>query len=171
MKVLIVSGNDFIASYIAERFYREGYDIHLVSKNNNKNIKVKHKLHEAHIEDDTCEYIFLDNDFSIVIYIPDFYSEKNEMNRLSNLLKYSNKYRVEKFIYLSSTEIYEINDGKLITEKDPISLKEDKQINLHLYEECCRVYDENPYMNVVCLRMSKIYGPESNLNYMNHQYK
>lgn len=168
MKALLIGEDNFILSNIAERLYKEGYDVHIIGNMNysdkDKDNPKKYKRYKFNAEDEKCEYIFLDNEFSVVVYIPKLQLEHNEIAQLSRILKYSNRYKVKNFIYLSSTDIYKRSYEKLLDEYEEIIPKSDMVMNMLSYEECCRLYNGKDDMTVTCFRVCDVYGPGLNLN-------
>ena len=120
VKVLVTGGLGFIGSHVAERFYKEGYEVHIIdnmSTGNKDNIQFKHKEYLLSVEDQKCEEIFKMNDFDIVVHMaaqvsvaasikdPRHDSEANLLG-LVNILSLSERYGVKKFIFASSAAVY-----------------------------------------------------------------
>lgn len=152
MKALIIGGYGFIGSYLSERLYKEGYDLYIIddlSSSRNIKLKVKHKLYNLNSSDDKCESAFLDNVFSLVIYLVSACIDNIDIG-LYKILNYSYKNNVEKFIYVSSKSLNE-------------NREECNNINNQLIEDICKLYNDKSFMRVFCIRTTRVYGPGQNL--------
>jgi UDP-glucuronate decarboxylase len=173
MKVLITGGYGFIGSFVAERFYKEGYEIYIIdnlSTGNKPNIDFNHKGYVLAVEDRKCEEIFRSNRFDTVVHLaaqvnvkisvedPTLDSKSNILG-LSNMLTLSQKYNVNKFIFASSAAVYGNNDEIPLPESatcDPIS---PYGINKWLGETYCNKWKELYGLDTLCFRFSNVYGP------------
>lgn len=152
MKALIIGGYGFIGSYLSKRLYKEGYDLYIIdnlSSSRNVKLNVKHKLYNLNSNDDKCENIFLDNVFSLVIYLAPTSADTENIG-LNKILQYSYKNNVAKFIYVSSKSLNKERE-------------ESKDINNQLVEEMCKLYNEKSFMSIFCIKTTMVYGPGQNL--------
>lgn len=173
MKVLITGGYGFIGSHIADKFYREGYDIFIVDNLTNgkkQNFAHKHRFYELSVEDKKCEEVFRSNEFDVVIHLAaqtdEFYSMKHSFEDtkinilgLVNILELSAKYKVKKFIFASSSDVYgEVFElpAKEETLTNPITIY---GLNKLLGEAYCKKWSEHTSMDIISFRMSNVYGP------------
>jgi nucleoside-diphosphate-sugar epimerase len=137
LKVLIIGGYGFIGSHVAERFYKEGYEVHIIddlSNSNNYPIHIKHKFYEKNAQDISCYNFFSNTTYDVVVfaaykYYLDFSSSVDSFaancGSLLNILDLCSKYSVNKFIFISSTSVY----GEPKTQnKEENSVYEDKKI-------------------------------------------
>src|SRR5690606_19803858 len=124
MKVLITGGYGFIGSHVAERFFKEGYEIYIIdnlSTGNKANVQIKHSGYELDIKDPQCEEIFRAYRFDAVVHLaaqvsvsksvvnPHLDTESNVLG-LVNMLDLSVKYGVKRFIYASSAAVYGLDE-------------------------------------------------------------
>src|SRR5690606_10474832 len=72
MKVLVTGGYGFIGSHVADRFYKEGYEVFIIdnlSTGTKENVKIKHKSYILSVDDPKCEEIFRSNRFDIIVHL------------------------------------------------------------------------------------------------------
>jgi len=176
MKVLITGGYGFIGSHIAERFYKEGYEIYIIdnlSTGNKNNVQVKHRSYVLDVKDPQCEEIFRAYPFDAVVHLaaqvsvsksvvnPHLDTESNVLG-LVNMLDLSVKYGVKRFIYASSAAVYGLNeDIPHLESKDvePISpYGISKLVNEIYANKWNKLYD----LSTIGFRFSNVYGPRQN---------
>lgn len=138
MRVLITGGYGFIGSHVADRYYKEGYEVFIIddlSTGNRENITFKHKGYILSVKDPKCEEIFKSYQFDVVVHLAAQVSvaisllnprEDIETNvvGLVNILTLSQRYKVKKFIFASSAAVYGFNDHLPLKEEEiskPIS--------------------------------------------------
>ncbi|MBU3184313.1 GDP-mannose 4,6-dehydratase [Clostridium estertheticum] len=90
---------------------------------------------------------------------PFLYNEVNMTGTL-NLLELCNKYKINKFIFASSSSVYGNNEKLPFTESDPV----DSPISPYgaikkSGELLCHVYSHLYGFNIACLRFFTVYGP------------
>lgn len=173
MRVLITGGYGFIGSYVAERFYQEGYEVSIIdnlSSGDKRNIDFKHKAYVIAVEDRNCEEIFRSNRFDVVIHLaaqvnvdlsmenPSLDTKSNVLG-LSNMLSLSHKYGVKKFLFASSAAVYGINDQIPLKESAPCNPISTYGINKWIGEMYCRKWQEMYGLQTLCFRFSNVYGP------------
>ncbi|KMZ42996.1 MULTISPECIES: NAD-dependent epimerase/dehydratase family protein [Bacillales] len=173
MKVLITGGYGFIGSFVAERFYKEGYKVFILdnlSSGNQRNITFPHKAYELDVADKKCDEVFKSNKFDVVIHLAAQVSVAASMEDplldtntnilgLVNMLKLSSKYGVSKFIFASSAAVYGMNECTPLLEDsacDPVSVY---GINKHIGEMYCRKWSEMYGLQTVAFRLANVYGP------------
>ncbi|MEG0386267.1 MAG: GDP-mannose 4,6-dehydratase, partial [Solibacillus sp.] len=130
MKVLITGGYGFIGSHVADRFYKEGYEVHILDNlatGNAENITFKHKFYHLSIEDPKCRKIFAAYHFDVVVHLaaqasvatsmhnPTYDAQSNVVG-LIQMLKFATEYKVKKFIFASSAAVYGEQSKLPITE-------------------------------------------------------
>lgn len=178
MKVLVTGGYGFIGSFVAEKFYREGHEVHILdnlSTGRKNNIYFPHQSYIFNIEDEQCEHIFKTNNFDIVIHLaaqvsveksiesPSQDSKVNVMG-LINILQLAKKYHVSKFVFASSAAVFGDNEVIPLTEQsecDPIS---PYGMNKLLGEYYCQKWNEFYQLDTLCFRFSNVYGPKQGNN-------
>ncbi|WP_261303231.1 NAD-dependent epimerase/dehydratase family protein [Paenibacillus andongensis] len=173
MKVLITGGYGFIGSFVAERFYKEGYEVYIIdnlSTGNKQNVDFKHKGYVLSVEDRKCEEIFRSNRFDSVVHLaaqvnvktsvedPRLDSKSNVLG-LSNMLSLSQKYNVHKFIFASSAAVYGNNDEIPLTESSVCNPISPYGINKWIGETYCSKWKQLYGLNTLCFRFSNVYGP------------
>lgn len=173
MKVLVTGGLGFIGFHVAERFHKEGYEVHIIdnlSSGTTYDVHFKYKLYQLDIEDEKCEEVFRLNQFDAVVHLaaqvnvtasiedPRLDSESNVLG-LVNMLSYSKKYGVKKFIFASSAAVYGLNNHLPLSETencDPIS---PYGISKWVGESYCNKWRELYGLDTICFRFSNVYGP------------
>ncbi|WP_172954373.1 NAD-dependent epimerase/dehydratase family protein [Solibacillus sp. R5-41] len=173
MKVLITGGYGFIGSHVADRFYKEGYEVHIIDNlvtGKAENIPFKHKFYHLSIDDPKCRDVFADYDFDIVVHLaaqasvatsmhnPTYDAQSNVVG-LVQMLKFATEYKVKKFIFASSAAVYGEQSQLPITEDmntDPIS---PYGISKLLGEKYCSNWAASQGLSSICFRFSNVYGP------------
>lgn len=178
MKVLITGGYGFIGSFVAEKFYREGHEVHILdnlSAGKKSNIYFRHQSYIYNIEDEQCEQIFKKNKFDIVIHLaaqvsveksiecPSQDSKVNVMG-LINILQLAKKYYVSKFVFASSAAVFGDNEALPLTEQSKCNPISPYGINKLLGEYYCQKWNEVYQLDTLCFRFSNVYGPKQGNN-------
>lgn len=173
MKVLITGGYGFIGSHVADRFYKEGYEVYIIdnlSSGKRENIAFKHKGYILSTEDSKCEEVLRANRFDVVVHLaaqvsvkesitnPRLDSESNVLG-LVNMLSLAKKYKVTKLLFASSAAVYGMNDQLPLTEVDICSPISPYGISKWVGETYCRKWKELYELDSVCFRFSNVYGP------------
>lgn len=174
VKILLVNGQSFMGTGIAERFFKEGYDIFLLDESNNDNLdlKIKHKTYNLNIKDNRCEEIFSANCFNYVIYIGNSFigegASEDNTGKVRRALELSSKYKVDKFFYISSLQVYEGLRGTGINEDTEIENTSLQQMNILSDERDCRYWNESTELKVRVLRVGEPYGPNHGFSTLNN---
>ncbi|MFD1954131.1 NAD-dependent epimerase/dehydratase family protein [Paenibacillus thailandensis] len=173
MKVLVTGGYGFIGSHVAERFYKEGYDVFIIdnlSTGNRSNVDFKHKGYILSAEDDKCEEVFRSNRFDAVVHLaaqvdvaesmrnPQTDSESNIIG-LVNMLTLAQKYKARKFIFASSAAVYGANDRTPLGETEPGDPLSPYGISKLAGESYCFKWRELYGLDTLVFRFSNVYGP------------
>lgn len=135
MKVLIIGNCGILAKKLADRFYKEGYDVHIVD-NIEKEIYKNYVYHNLDIEDIKFKDILLENNFEVIISV----KEGIDNSLLIKILENCNK--VKNFIFVSSIYSEKSNKKELLT------------------RTCIDYYRKELYLNISCLKVSEIYGED-----------
>lgn len=173
MKVLVTGGYGFIGSHVAERFYKEGYEVFVIdnlSTGNANNLECDHKNYKVNVEDKKCDEIFRNNRFDVVVHLASqgskgctlddsLYDSKNDILGLVNMLQLSVKYGVKKFIFSSSEAVYGNDLNEPITENSITNPASFYGINKRLSEEYCERWEQLYKLQTICFRLSNVYGP------------
>ncbi|WP_341322824.1 NAD-dependent epimerase/dehydratase family protein [Solibacillus sp. FSL H8-0523] len=173
MRVLITGGYGFIGSHVAEQFYKEGYEIHIIdnlSTGHRENITFKHKAHIISITDPKCKEIFAANRFDFVIHLaaqisvarsiqnPIYDAEANIIGLL-NMLQFSQQSNVRKFIFASSAAIYGNNTNLPLTEHETPLPIAPYGVSKWVGEQYCSNWAAQHDLDAVCFRLSNVFGP------------
>ncbi|WP_144511972.1 NAD-dependent epimerase/dehydratase family protein [Bacillus sp. FJAT-22090] len=176
MKVLITGGYGFIGSHVADRYFKEGYEVFIIdnmSSGKEENISFKHKSYTLSVEDAKCEEIFKSYRFDVVVHLAAQVSvaksikapkEDLEVNvvGLVNILTLSQKYKVKKFVFASSAAVYGLNDRLPLKEDEARKPISPYGISKWMGEEYCQKWKEIHDFESVCFRFSNVYGPRQN---------
>lgn len=177
MKVLITGGYGFIGSHAAEYFKKEGHDVYIIDSLSNGNankLNIKHKYYQLDVNDDKCEEVFSTNLFDAVVHLATNQGSTGsddasyglaQINVLGlvHMLNLSRKYKVRKFIHMSSTAVY----GEFNTDEGAESLSELSAcspvtpfgVSKLAAEAYCRLFRDKYGMDVVSLRIANAFGP------------
>lgn len=176
MRVLITGGYGFIGSHVADRFYKEDYDVFIIDNlltGNKNNISFKHKSYNLSVEDTKCEEIFKAVQFDVVVHLaaqvsvtksfanPRADTSSNVVG-LVNMLTLSKKYKVKKFIFASSAAVYGLNEHLPLKEDEPCSPISPYGISKWVGESYCQKWREMYGFDSVCFRFANVYGPRQN---------
>ncbi|MEF3303217.1 NAD-dependent epimerase/dehydratase family protein [Paenibacillus sp. GYB003] len=173
MRVLVTGGYGFIGSFVAERFYKEGYEVSIIDSlatGSKRNIGFKHKSYTHNVEDRKCEEIFRSSRFDVVVHLAAQVSvgtsvddprldTKSNVLGLSNILSLSQKYGVKKLIFASSAAVYGQNDRMPLSEEEQCEPISPYGLNKWIGETYCRKWQEIYGLETICFRFSNVYGP------------
>jgi len=173
MKILVTGGAGFIASNLVDELIEKGHNVVIIddlSTGKKENLNPNAKFYNIDIRDKTIEKIFEKEQFDIVnhhaaqidvrksVSEPKFDADVNVMGLL-NLLQNSVKYKVKKFINVSSGGVIYGDDAKLpIKEeekKNPISPYGIAKLTAEYY---VRFYHNVYGLKYTTLRYSNVYG-------------
>ena len=173
MKVLITGGYGFIGSHVADRFYKEGYEVHIIDNlvtGKKENITFKHKFYHLSIDDPKCRKVFAAYNFDIVVHLaaqasvatsmhnPTYDAQSNIVG-LVQMLKFATEYKVKKFIFASSAAVYGEQSELPITEgvhTNPIS---PYGLSKLMGKKYCNNWAASQGLSSICFRFSNVYGP------------
>lgn len=173
MKVLITGGYGFIGSHIADRFFKEGYEIYIIdnlSTGNKDNVAIKHRGYVLDVKDTQCEEIFRAYRFDAVVHLaaqvsvsksvvnPHLDTESNILG-LVNMLDLSAKYGVKRFIYASSAAVYGLDEAIPHQENKAVDPIAPYGISKYVNEIYANKWNELYDLSTVGFRFSNVYGP------------
>ena len=172
MKVLITGGYGFIGSHVADRFFKEGYEVYIIDNlftGNRENISFKHKGYQLSVDDPKCEEIFKSNHFDVLVHMAAQVSvsvsvrspgedAKSNILGLLNMLTLARKYQLKRFIFASSAEVFGNQHGSL-TENDPCNPNSPFGISKWIGENYCLKWNALYGLETMCFRLSNVYGP------------
>ncbi|MFH1450138.1 MAG: NAD-dependent epimerase/dehydratase family protein [bacterium] len=174
MKVLVTGGAGFIGSNCVDRLVEEGIEVVVVdnlSTGHLENIHKKAKFYQLDINELTISEIFEKEKFDYLIHFaaqmnvrhslkdPLFDAKVNILGSI-NLIENCKKFKVSKFIYIST-------GGAVFGEPKYLPVDEDHPINplcpygasKHTVEHYLYMYQENYDLNYTILRYPNVYGP------------
>lgn len=173
MKALITGGYGFIGSHVADRFFKEGYEVFIIdnlSTGERENISFKHKGYQLSVEDPKCEEIFRSNQFDVLIHLAaqvnvedsirsPRHDAKSNVLGLVNMLTLAKKYKLKKFLFASSAEVYGENDHLPLTETETCNPVSPYGISKWVGESYCLKWNSLYELDTMCFRFSNVYGP------------
>ncbi|MDR2007286.1 MAG: NAD-dependent epimerase/dehydratase family protein, partial [Acidaminococcales bacterium] len=170
MNALITGGYGFIGSALAERLFKEGYNIFIIdnlSSNAVSTLKAKHVFYQLNVGDRLCEDVFRINNIDAIIHLAVADAtgiEEHKTNQLSltNILAMAQKYEVKQVICAFSA--FFSPDAKLLAHDGqplemPVSLEKTWHTTAFDY---CLDYRRLYGMNIVALFLANVYGPRQN---------
>ena len=185
MEVLVTGGAGFIGSHLCENLLNKGFSVICVDDfNDYYNPKIKEENIKPFLKNtnfvlkkldirqkDKLEEIFKNNKIKKIAHLaaragvrasmknPELYFDVN-VNGTKNLLDLAVKYKIENFVFGSSSSVYGANKKVPFSENDNV----DKQIcpyaeSKRKAELLCNDYNKNYGLKVTCLRFFTVYGP------------
>ena len=172
MKILIVGEYGFFCNHLAERLEREGNEIYIVNrKRGDKKNKLlcKHVHFQCELSSSKLEDIFKGILPNAVIFLGaqdegfwqgDYNKAENEfLSGLINVLKNARLFKVNKFIFLSSDEVYTVEENKFVNELEDVVPATIRGNILIEAESLCERWEKSYGLNSLSVRMPEIYGP------------
>ena len=173
MRVLVTGGYGFVGSFVAERFYREGWDVSILdnlSTGRKAYADFKHRSYVMSVEDPACEEVFRSGGFDVVVHLaaqtdvsssledPQEDARSNVLG-LVNVLNLSAKYGVKKVIFSSSAAVYGLQEGVPIRESAPCAPISPYGISKWTGEQYLLKWRELFGLETLCFRIANVYGP------------
>lgn len=196
MKILITGGAGFIGSHLAEKLLALNYAVINVDNFNDyydpaikeSNIKKaqtsdNYQLFKMDITDfESLEHIFQTQTIDVIIHLaaragvrpsiqqPFLYNKVNIEGTL-NLLELSKKYKVEKFLFASSSSVYGNNTKVPFSEKDNVDYPVSPYAATKKAGELlCYNYHHLYGLKCACLRFFTVYGPRQRPEMAIHKF-
>lgn len=175
LKILVTGGYGFIGSALVKGLLKENHIVTIIddlSTGKLDNIKSNVRTFNISITDKNCERIFKDTSFDVVIHLAirklpkDSSEEDNDIlwlnnEGLINILYFSQKYKVGKFIMLSPYTIYGKQDVFPIKEDFALAPLDEEGYQAQINEFYCNQYRRKG-LDVSIFRVGEIYGPRQN---------
>ena len=177
MKILVTGGAGFIGSHIVDSLIAKGHEVTIIDNlftGQKENINPKAKFYNIDIADPKIDEIFKKHKFDLVnhhaaqmnvrlsVDDPMFDARCNIMGLL-NLLHCSVKYKVKKFIYVSSGGTIYGDDAKIPIKEDSIKNPASPYgISKITGEYYLNFYSKVHRLKFSTLRYSNVYGPRQN---------
>ena len=177
MKILVTGGAGFIASHVADAYIEEGHDVVIIdnlSTGKEENLNPDAKFYNIDIRDEKVEEIFKEHNFDVVnnhaaqmnvrvsVENPILDAQVNVLG-LINLLKNCVKYKVKKFIDVSSGGVIYGDDVPFpiveTAKKGPASPYGITKLTGERYVE---FFSKTYGLKFSALRYSNVYGPRQN---------
>jgi len=195
IKILVTGGAGFIGSNLIEKLLKEGYEVVCLDNFNdyyNPEIKrnnIKHFLREerfdlmeADIRDkDTLKKIFEKYKFQKVIHLaaqagvrfsltqPNLYVDVN-VNGTLNLLELSREYKIESFIFGSSSSVYGATKEIPFSEEGKLKPISPYGVSKIAGELLCSTYNHLYNLPVIVLRFFTVYGTRQRPDMAIHKF-
>lgn len=195
MSILVTGGAGFIGSHLIDRLLKEGYSVvcsdnfdpyydpQLKRRNIQHNLgKENFKLVDADVRDKKAlRKIFEENDIEKIVHLaakvgvrpsikePTLYEDVNVRGTL-NLLELCGGFKVENFVFGSSSSVYGNTEKVPFNEDDvprPIS---PYGASKRSGELLCHVYSSLYGIPIICLRFFTVYGPRQRLDMAIHKF-
>ncbi|OGO77169.1 MAG: epimerase [Clostridiales bacterium GWB2_37_7] len=182
--ILVTGGAGFIGSHLVEKLLEYGHKVinldnfnafysPLIKRKNISKAQLSHRytLVEGDIRDENLlDHIFTTFKIDTVVHIAALAGVRKSIDNpleyvdvdikgTVNLLEYSRRYKIKKFVYASTSSVYGLN---------PTPFKEDDNIKSpvspyaaakHAGELFCRTYNILYGLPIICLRFFTVYGP------------
>jgi UDP-glucose 4-epimerase len=178
--ILITGAAGFIGSYLVEKLYKDNFIIGIDNFSTGKSWRVDkfvgenfklfncdiNKIHTLEIGE--IEYIFhCAAELGVVrAYNNPLGVLETDVIGVSNLLKYSVKKGVKRFIFASSSEVYGEPSKLPLVEEDNPSPKSVYGVAKLCAERFCKAYSEVYGLETVILRYFNIYGPKQDTRFV-----
>ena len=173
MRVLITGGYGFIGSHVAEKFYKEGYEIHILdnlSTGRIESVPFNHKSYILATDDPKCKEVFSAFQFDIVVHLAGHYNVNSTQENsyqdaqenilgLINILQLAIRTNVKKFIFASTVAVYGNQPIQQITEQCEPKPNTPFAISMVSAETFCLHLAKNTETAIINLRLSNVYGP------------
>lgn len=167
--VLITGGAGFIGSHVSDFLIAKGYNVIVVdnlSSGSNSNLNNKAKFYNLDINSSDLEHIFKENSIDYVFHFAAqasvSYSTKHPTEDATenilgsiNVLKFSKKYNVKKFITVSTAAVYGVPEYLPVDEKHPTTCLSFYGISKLTMEK----YTELFGIDYIIFRFANVYGP------------
>ena len=183
--VLVTGGAGFIGSHLVEKLLTEkAWNVTVVDNFNDfyspelKRSNIESFLGNPHFslseidicDDENLEKVFAENNFDTIVHLaaragvrpsllqPKLYNETNVTGTL-NLLELAKNYKVEQFVFGSSSSVYGINSKIPFSEDDKIHQPISPYAATKAAGELlCHAYAHLYKMRIICLRFFTVYG-------------
>lgn len=171
-KLIVTGGAGFIGSNLVDALISRGFDVRVIDNLCNgkgDNVNKKAKLYVLDIRDlksiepvfKNAKYVFHLAALPRVQYSIEHPEETNAVNVAGtlNVLIASQKAKVKRVVYSSSSSVY--GDQKImpLKEKTPVSPKSPYGLQKHIGELYCRAWSQIYSLPTVSLRYFNVYGP------------
>lgn len=179
MKILVTGAAGFIGSHLVDKLLDEGFTVTGID---NLSIGRMQNLEKAQTNPrfrflrvditQVKEFTYLDHDFDVILHLaaladivpsiesPDSYFQVN-VNGTFNVLEFSRKISIQKFIYIASSSCYGIPESYPTNETSPIKPAYPYALTKYLGECLALHWSEVYKIPTTSLRFFNIFGPRS----------
>ena len=174
MKILVTGGAGFIGSHVVDAFVEAGHDVIVVdnlSTGRRSNLNPHARFYQVDIRSPEIEEVFererpqaishhaAQGDLRRAVADPQFDAEVNILGSI-NLLQLSHRYKVGKFLYVSSGGgIYGEPEYLPCDEGHPVKPLSPYGASKYAFELYLYLYRQNYGLDYTILRYANIYGP------------
>jgi len=170
MKILYIGECDSFSAQFIDRHVKEGNSISVISNHDFSKInkpKLEYKWYNYQADNINVERIFSNIKPQQVVFAGSLFgndewvyehASTRYLSELLNILNLSKKYNVNKFFFLSSTEIYRNDENNLIVEDSEYGALTYKGILSKQGELLANEFSAINPLDVLILRFSDIYG-------------
>lgn len=183
MKILLTGGCGFIGSHLAEKLVQEKHAVTIIDNlsGDKPHVPERTTVIELNVEDSRCETIFRDNSFDCVIHLAYKHlptGDSNEFGRilhannmgLSHILNLSHRFKIPKFIHISSVAVYGDNQDVTASEQETPAPKSEMGRRFLTREMIVEDYRKQN-LKTVTIRTGIIYGPRQNDKHTNYLHQ
>lgn len=169
MNVLLVGSAGSLMDDLVIRLNKEGHRVFVLSGSKSEKRRGKHvfECYSFDYENESVPQIFESVRPEVTLYLGPWdpgFRVKNEnqavhfFSGLTNLLVSFSMLRRGRFVYLSTSDIFDSGDGRLITEEDRPNCSDPRSLVLAQAEEICASYRRNLDLDVAVLRLDQLYS-------------
>jgi UDP-glucose 4-epimerase len=174
MKILVTGGAGFIGSHVVDAYLEQGHDVVIVddlSTGKRENANPKAKFYALDIRDEQLEEVFVAEKPDVVnhhaaranvresMLKPILYADVNVLGSI-RLLELSRKYRVKKFINISTGgAVYGEPEYLPADEQHPVNPLDPYGASKAAFEHYLPLYRTNYGLSFTSLRYANVYGP------------
>lgn len=170
MKILFIGECDSFSAQFIDRHVKEGNSVSVIAQRDFKKInkpKLDYKWYDYRAENINVDRIFSNIKPQLVVFAGSLFGDEEwaygeasnrYLGELLNVLNLSKKYSVDKFIFLSSTEVYKQQNIDMVTENGDYGASTYKGILSTQGELLVSEISARETLNSLILRFSDLYG-------------
>jgi nucleoside-diphosphate-sugar epimerase len=174
MKILFVGECDGFSAQFIDRQVKEGNSVSIIAHRDFTKInkpRLEYKWYDYHAESVNVDRIFSNIRPQQVVFAGSLFGDEiwtydpasnRYLSELLNVLNLSIKYRVDKFIFLSTTEVYKEIKSGVVSEKSELRASTYKGILSTQAEALVTEVGSMNSLNTLILRFSDLYGCKPN---------
>ncbi len=177
MNILVTGGYGFIGTALCERLVKEKHQLYIIddlSSPSPYKLHAPHVFYQKDIAERDCEMIFQNNNIDILIHLAaktdlkaaeemPYDNCQSNILGLINMLDLAVRYKIKKFVFVSSTAVYGDSEDRTLSETSPLIPRSLYAINKASGEAYCKIWRENYGLETMILRLSNVYGPKQSI--------